>query len=184
MYKIKVRERGDCIMNSKNQEKLNSGIYNGFTAPKDLTYITKFKIVMEEDVIGFIHTKNLAKKGRLKAGIAMYITKEKIMGAVKVKFGSIAAYLGEGSNVSLEYWEKAKKIKKLIEKRKEFELHQADIQSIQIKKPGVFRPGYVIFQSKNQEMQLAIGSDISDKEYNILYFLLNKFAPDKFQEIG
>lgn len=138
---------------------------------------------MEEEIIGFIHSTNMAKKGRLKAGIAMYITKEKIMGAVKVKFGSIAAYLGGDSNVDLKYWEKAKKIKEMIEKKKDFELSQNDVQSIQIKKPGVFKMGYVVFQTNNQELRLKIGSEISDDEYDILYNLLNIFAPDKFQEV-
>lgn len=139
--------------------------------------------MIDDNVIGFIHSRNLIKKGKITSGCAMYITKDKIIGATKVKMGTVAAYLGEGANADIKFWEEAKKVKQLVETRKSFEVLGNVITSIEIKKPGVFRRGFITLKVKNKELGIILGTEMDDKEYTILLTLISSFAPGKIKMV-
>lgn len=136
--------------------------------------------MVQEDVIGYIHTKNIGS-GVLKAGYALYFTKDRLLGAHKRILGYIAAYLGEDSQLDLEYWEKAKKIHDAIDEKKDFDFNADEVNTIFLKKPGVFRTGFMTLNTKDREIKLMISDQMGAKEFNILFRLLSTFAGDKLK---
>jgi len=148
-----------------------------------------------EEILGGLESLNIFK-GILR-GYALYVTSERIIGAKmrgrgKELFKFFMGWRGstKKSLKPFEWRGKSVKIPKLtgedafrllkdLEERKDFEVRKHEVQEIELKKPGIFKTGYVkvkTITSKEYKVGIVAGSK---EEYEYLKEILQEFSLEK-----
>jgi len=144
-----------------------------------------------EEVLGGIESLSLAKWGFGLRGYAIYVTKERIIGAkmkersirlVRFIFGSKSRapinveWINENGFISSAKEEKAERIISDVEKRKDFEAKKETIVSIVLEKPKIRSPGFLEIKTVSGKLSVLISAD-AIKDFNHLKKILKEFHP-------
>ena len=129
------------------------------------------KIDSNEEIKGFIHS-DCIRSSPLQNGYAIIVTKDKIIGGRKRKFGSLALNFNTNNKIDDKFVKKAYEVKSLIESNKDFEFNIKDLKKIEINEPSLKGNGFILLQTKDNEKKLTLDWQM---DYNIIEILLSIF---------
>ena len=132
-------------------------------------------MITDEKIMGYIHS-DCIRPGPLKNGYALLVTKNRIMGARKRRFGSIAAFFAEGVQIDQKYVDKAYEVKTLIEANKDFEFLVEDIKNIELKEPSTSGNGFILIKTQNDEKKLTLDWQMDDNVFGTLFRIIDYIA--------